>query len=85
MKVLLLLGCCCGPVCCGQNQSDLHDHRVFPVLSINYDYVQMPFEVSLWILLASLLKLGENHNHIDINLQLMMIITLRVLLEKVCV
>ncbi len=60
MKVLLLLGSCSGPVLCGQNQS------VFPVLSINYGYVQMPFEVSLWILLACLLKLGENHNHINI-------------------
>ncbi|XP_058610026.1 sodium/hydrogen exchanger 1b isoform X3 [Onychostoma macrolepis] len=58
MKMLLLLGLCCGPVCCGQNQSDPRDQRVFPVLSVNYDYVQMPFEVSLWILLASLLKLG---------------------------
>ncbi len=66
MKVLLLLGSCSGPVLCGQNQSDPRDQRVFPVLSINYGYVQMPFEVSLWILLACLLKLGENHNHINI-------------------
>ncbi|XP_048059439.1 sodium/hydrogen exchanger 1b [Megalobrama amblycephala] len=58
MKMLLLLGFCCGMVFCDQNHSDPRDQRVFPVISINYDYVQMPFEVSLWILLASLMKLG---------------------------
>uniref|UniRef100_A0A672LJT1 Sodium/hydrogen exchanger n=3 Tax=Sinocyclocheilus grahami TaxID=75366 RepID=A0A672LJT1_SINGR len=58
MKMLLLLGFCCGLVFGDRNRSDPHDQRVFPVLSINYDYVQMPFEVSLWILLASLMKLG---------------------------
>ncbi|XP_073677524.1 sodium/hydrogen exchanger 1b isoform X2 [Garra rufa] len=56
MLLLLLLGF--GLVFCHQNQSDPHDQRVFPVLTINYGYVQMPFEVSLWILLASLMKLG---------------------------
>ncbi|XP_052388848.1 sodium/hydrogen exchanger 1b [Carassius gibelio] len=58
MKMLLLLGWCCGLVCAGQNRSDPRAQTGFPVLSINYDYVQMPFEVSLWILLASLMKLG---------------------------
>uniref|UniRef100_A0A672LQR3 Sodium/hydrogen exchanger n=1 Tax=Sinocyclocheilus grahami TaxID=75366 RepID=A0A672LQR3_SINGR len=58
MNMLLLLGFCCGLVFGDRNRSDPHDQRVFPVLSINYDYVQMPFEVSLWILLASLMKLG---------------------------
>ncbi|XP_043089051.1 sodium/hydrogen exchanger 1b [Puntigrus tetrazona] len=58
MKMLLLLLGCCGLVLSDQNQSAPRDQRVFPVLSINYDYVQMPFEVSLWILLASLMKLG---------------------------
>ncbi|XP_067267137.1 sodium/hydrogen exchanger 1b isoform X3 [Chanodichthys erythropterus] len=57
MKMLLLLFCC-GVVFCDQNHSDPRVQRVFPVISINYDYVQMPFEVSLWILLASLMKLG---------------------------
>lgn len=33
--------------------------KAFPVLSVNYDYVRMPFEISLWILLASLMKLGR--------------------------
>uniref|UniRef100_A0A665TEM6 Sodium/hydrogen exchanger n=1 Tax=Echeneis naucrates TaxID=173247 RepID=A0A665TEM6_ECHNA len=32
--------------------------KPFPVLSFNYDHVRMPFEISLWILLALLMKLG---------------------------
>uniref|UniRef100_M4AP67 Sodium/hydrogen exchanger n=1 Tax=Xiphophorus maculatus TaxID=8083 RepID=M4AP67_XIPMA len=32
--------------------------KAFPVLELNYDYVRMPFEISLWILLALLMKLG---------------------------
>ncbi|XP_051948619.1 sodium/hydrogen exchanger 1b isoform X2 [Xyrauchen texanus] len=50
MMIILIL--CCGSVCAEENRS------LFPVLSISYDYVQMPFEISLWILLASLMKLG---------------------------
>ncbi|XP_067281091.1 sodium/hydrogen exchanger 1b [Pseudorasbora parva] len=42
----------------GQNVSAHHEHRGFPVISIHYEYVQMPFEVSLWILLASIMKMG---------------------------
>lgn len=32
--------------------------KAFPVLDLNYDHVQAPFEISLWVLLASLMKLG---------------------------
>ena len=32
----------------------------FPVLLFNYDHVRTPFEISLWILLALLMKLGES-------------------------
>ncbi|KAF4081801.1 hypothetical protein AMELA_G00165320 [Ameiurus melas] len=32
--------------------------RTLPVLTVNYDRVRKPFEVCLWILLASLMKLG---------------------------
>lgn len=32
--------------------------KAFPVLSFNYDHVRLPFEISLWILLALLMKLG---------------------------
>lgn len=33
--------------------------KVFPVLDLNYKHVHTPFEISLWVLLASLMKLGE--------------------------
>lgn len=33
--------------------------KPFPVLSLDYDHVRLPFEISLWVLLASLMKLGE--------------------------
>lgn len=33
--------------------------KAFPVLSFKYDDVKKPFEISLWILLALLMKLGE--------------------------
>lgn len=36
-----------------------HPKKAFPVLSFNYEYVRTPFEISLWILLALLMKLGE--------------------------
>lgn len=32
--------------------------KAFPVLSFNFDHVRKPFEISLWILLALLMKLG---------------------------
>lgn len=47
----------------GENNSHHNStapHRkAFPVLSFNYDNVRKPFEISLWILLALLMKLGE--------------------------
>lgn len=33
--------------------------KAFPVLSVDYHHIQTPFEISLWVLLASLMKLGE--------------------------
>ncbi|KAL7382348.1 hypothetical protein ABVT39_020896 [Epinephelus coioides] len=49
----------------GETQEDPHHQtnstahkKAFPVLSFNYDYVRKPFEISLWILLALLMKLG---------------------------
>ena len=33
--------------------------KAFPVLSLDYHHIQIPFEISLWVLLASLMKLGE--------------------------
>ena len=35
--------------------------KAFPVLTLDYHHIQAPFEISLWILLASLMKLGEYH------------------------
>uniref|UniRef100_A0A7N6AYI4 Sodium/hydrogen exchanger n=1 Tax=Anabas testudineus TaxID=64144 RepID=A0A7N6AYI4_ANATE len=45
------------------NSGDESHHRneskkVFPVLSVDYKHVKVPFEISLWVLLASLMKLG---------------------------
>ncbi|XP_049890036.1 Na(+)/H(+) exchanger beta-like [Epinephelus moara] len=49
----------------GETQEDPHHQtnstahkKAFPVLCFNYDYVRKPFEISLWILLALLMKLG---------------------------
>ncbi|KAM8846991.1 sodium/hydrogen exchanger 1 isoform 1-T1 [Synchiropus picturatus] len=32
--------------------------KPFPVLSLDYEHVRLPFEITLWVLLASLMKLG---------------------------
>ncbi|XP_059364540.1 sodium/hydrogen exchanger 1-like [Carassius carassius] len=32
--------------------------KSFPVLSLDYENVRLPFEISLWVLMASLMKLG---------------------------
>ncbi|KAI9514440.1 hypothetical protein NQZ68_033558 [Dissostichus eleginoides] len=41
-----------------QTNSTTHK-KAFPVLSFNYQDVRKPFVISLWILLALLMKLGE--------------------------
>lgn len=33
--------------------------KAFPVLSFEYEHIKTPFEVSIWVLFASLMKLGE--------------------------
>lgn len=35
-----------------------HKKKAFPVLDLNYEHVRSPFEIALWVLLASLMKLG---------------------------
>lgn len=35
--------------------------KAFPVLDLDYHHIQTPFEISLWVLLASVMKLGEYH------------------------
>ncbi|XP_034747025.1 Na(+)/H(+) exchanger beta-like [Etheostoma cragini] len=49
----------------GDTRGDSHNQvnstahkKAFPVLSFNYDHVRSPFEISLWTLLALLMKLG---------------------------
>uniref|UniRef100_H2LU87 Sodium/hydrogen exchanger n=1 Tax=Oryzias latipes TaxID=8090 RepID=H2LU87_ORYLA len=50
----------------GHSLDDSHDHprnssehrKAFPVLAFNYEHVSKPFVISLWILLALLMKLG---------------------------
>ncbi|XP_060937760.1 sodium/hydrogen exchanger 1 isoform X1 [Limanda limanda] len=45
----------------GHKASDVeHNHtkKAFPVLSLDYPHIQLPFEIALWVLLASLMKLG---------------------------
>lgn len=47
---------------------DSRSHNVtkksFPVLSLDYPHIQTPFEISLWVLLASLMKLGKCRRHV---------------------
>lgn len=33
--------------------------KIFPVLTFDFAHVKLPFEISLWVLLASLMKLGK--------------------------
>ncbi|XP_037651348.1 Na(+)/H(+) exchanger beta-like [Sebastes umbrosus] len=49
----------------GETREDSHHQtnstghkKAFPVLAFNYDHVSKPFRISLWILLALLMKLG---------------------------
>ena len=38
-----------------------------PVFSMNYARVQLPFEITLWVLLASFAKIGEQRKHLCAN------------------
>ncbi|CAM4696701.1 unnamed protein product [Leuciscus chuanchicus] len=42
----------------GEGNHTSNVKKIFPVLSFDYDHVRVPFEISLWVLLASLMKLG---------------------------
>ncbi|XP_018605428.1 sodium/hydrogen exchanger 2 [Scleropages formosus] len=39
------------------------DHENLPVFTVNYPRIQVPFEITLWILLASFAKIGFNVYH----------------------
>lgn len=67
---LLPLGAASSPGTTQQPNLDTHEvpdvghnskKKPFPVLSLDYPHIQTPFEISLWVLLASLMKLGEYH------------------------
>lgn len=45
----------------GNGTGNVTHKKAFPVLSLDYHHIQTPFEISLWVLLASLMKLGEYH------------------------
>ncbi|XP_068425262.1 sodium/hydrogen exchanger 1 isoform X2 [Clinocottus analis] len=40
------------------HQRENYTKKAFPVLGIDYHHIHIPFEISLWVLLASLMKLG---------------------------
>lgn len=42
----------------GSYHHNVSNKKAFPVLSFNYKHVRKPFEISMWILLALLMKLG---------------------------
>ncbi|XP_010736458.1 sodium/hydrogen exchanger 1 isoform X2 [Larimichthys crocea] len=70
LMVLLFLEVSVRPlgVACSQDTNHHHQDqhsgnatfvkKAFPVLSLDYNHIKAPFEVSLWVLLASLMKLG---------------------------
>lgn len=67
---VLPLGAASSPDISHKEQSDNHKEsheatnytkKAFPVLDFDYHHIQTPFEISLWVLLASLMKLGEYH------------------------
>ncbi|XP_040020125.2 sodium/hydrogen exchanger 1 isoform X1 [Gasterosteus aculeatus] len=39
-------------------ESQNYSKKAFPVLSLDYHHIHVPFEIALWVLLASLMKLG---------------------------
>ncbi|XP_033957886.1 Na(+)/H(+) exchanger beta isoform X1 [Pseudochaenichthys georgianus] len=41
-----------------KEKEENYTKKAFPVLTFDYSHIQAPFEISLWILLASLMKLG---------------------------
>uniref|UniRef100_A0A8C5EL64 Sodium/hydrogen exchanger n=1 Tax=Gouania willdenowi TaxID=441366 RepID=A0A8C5EL64_GOUWI len=64
---VLPLGAVSSPDISHQDRKDehavaIHSHNItkkpFPVLSVDYQNIQTPFEIALWVLLASLMKLG---------------------------
>lgn len=67
LLLLLVVGAAGSPSAGSPNTSSAppagnHTHpgkKPFPVLSFEYEHIKTPFEISLWVLLASFMKLGE--------------------------
>lgn len=47
------------PVNHSVTEHSMKTRKAFPVLGIDYSHVRTPFEISLWILLACLMKIGK--------------------------
>ncbi|XP_026172580.1 sodium/hydrogen exchanger 1 isoform X2 [Mastacembelus armatus] len=63
LMVLVLLGGSVVPFGAASSPDAGHHNtsnhkKPFPVLSVDYEHIRFPFEISLWVLLASLMKLG---------------------------
>lgn len=61
------------------SQKPVHDvpqktpeKTTFPMFVVNYPYVQIPFEITLWVLLASFAKIGKQ-THMSFTQSLKMI------------
>ncbi|TNN48090.1 Sodium/hydrogen exchanger 1 [Liparis tanakae] len=62
------LGAASSPDTGGQEEVDIrkstkrenYTKKAFPVLSLDYHHIHTPFEISLWVLLASLMKLASS-------------------------
>lgn len=48
------------PVNHSVTEHSMKTRKAFPVLGIDYTHVRTPFEISLWILLACLMKIGKS-------------------------
>lgn len=49
------------PVNHSVTEHGMKPRKAFPVLGIDYPHVRTPFEISLWILLACLMKIGKSN------------------------
>lgn len=49
------------PVNHSVTEHGMKPRKAFPVLGIDYTHVRTPFEISLWILLACLMKIGKSN------------------------
>lgn len=63
-SVGLLLGLMALPAALGERSSESppkHNQTSFEIVSFKWDHVKDPYVIVLWILVASLAKIGESH------------------------